>query len=112
MTNEEMMSRLYKRMTAEQQKYKEWLLEQPPNAILDNACKFTVREDIVMELEVLELMDAQAAALLRSRTPLADVYRAWERVETRRMDDVRDVIEARADTVIRAEKEKGQREER
>ena len=28
------------------------------------------------------------------------------------MDDVRDVIEARADTVIRAEKEKGQREER
>ena len=50
MTNEEMMSRLYKRMTAEQQKYKEWLLEQPPNAILDNACKFTVREDIVMEL--------------------------------------------------------------
>ena len=112
MTNKEMMRQLYERMAAEQQKYKAWLLEQPPNVILDNACKFTVREDIVMELEVLELMDAQAAALLRSRTPLADVYRAWERVETRRMDDVRDVIEARADTVIRAEKEKGQREER
>ncbi len=31
---------------------------------------------------------------------------------THHMDDVRDVIEARADTVIRAEKEKGQREER
>ena len=112
MANKEMMRQLYERMVAEQQKYKAWLLEQPPNVILDNACKFTVREDIVMELEVLELMDAQAAALLRSRTPLADVYRAWERVETRRMDDVRDVIEARADTVIRAEKEKGQREER
>ena len=50
-----------------------------PNVILDNACKFTVREDIVMEMEVLELTDAQTAALLRSRTPLADVYRAWER---------------------------------
>ena len=65
MTNEEMMSRLYERMAAEQQKYKEWLLGQPPNVILDNACKFTVREDIVMELEVLELTDAQTAALLR-----------------------------------------------
>ena len=74
-----MMRQLYERMVAEQQKYKAWLLEQPPNVILDNTCKFTVREDIVMELEVLELTDAQAAALLRSRTPLADVYRAWER---------------------------------
>ena len=92
MTNEEMMRQLYERMAAEQQKYKAWLLEQPPNVILDNACKYTVREDIV--------------------TPLADVYRAWEQAETHHMDDVRDVIEARADTVIQAEKEKGQREER
>lgn len=112
MTNEEMMSRLYGQMVTEQMKYKEWLLGQPPDVILDNAYQFTVREDIVMEMEELELKDAQAAALLRSRTPLADVYRAWERTETHHMDDVRDVIEARADTVIRAEKEKGQREER
>ena len=41
MTNEEMMRQLYERMAAEQQKYKAWLLEQPPNVILDNACKFT-----------------------------------------------------------------------
>ena len=54
MTNKEMMRQLYERMAAEQQKYKAWLLEQPPNVILDNACKFTVREDIVMEMEVLE----------------------------------------------------------
>ena len=92
MTNEEMMRQLYERMAAEQQKYKAWLLEQPPNVILDNACKFTVREDIVMEMEVLELTDAQAAALLRSRTPLADVYRAWERAETHHMDELVRVI--------------------
>ena len=49
---------------------------------------------------------------MRSRTPLADVYKAWQQAETNHMNDVRDVIEARADTVIRAEKEKGQREER
>ena len=112
MANKEMMRQLYERMVAEQQKYKAWLLGQPPTVSLDTACQFTIREDIVLEMEVLELTDAQTAALLRSRTPLADVYRAWERTETHHMDDVRDVIEARADTVIRAEKEKGQREER
>ena len=112
MTNKEMMSQLYERMAAEQQKYKEWLLGQPPSVILDNACKFTIREDIVMEVEALELTDAQAAALLRSRTPLADVYRAWEKMETNHMNDVRDVIEARANSVIQTEKEKGQREGR
>ena len=112
MTNKEMMRQLYERMAAEQQKYKAWLLEQPPNVILDNACKFTVREDIVMELEVLELTDAQAAALLRSRTPLADVYRAWERTETHHMDDVRDVIERCADAVIQQAEKAKQREER
>lgn len=112
MANKEMMRQLYERMVAEQQKYKAWLLEQPPNVILDNTCKFTVREDIVMELEVLELTGAQAAALLRSRTPLADVYKAWQQTETNHMNDVRDVIEARANAIIQAEKEKGQREER
>ena len=92
MTNKEMMRQLYERMAAEQQKYKAWLLEQPPNVILDNACKYTVREDIVMEMEVLKLTDAQAAALLRSRTPLADVYRAWEQAETHHMDELVRVI--------------------
>ena len=65
-----------------------------------------------MEMEELELTDAQTKALLKSKTPLADVCKAWNKTETHHMDDVRDVIEARADAVIRAEKEKGQREER
>ena len=112
MANKEMMRQLYERMVAEQQKYKAWLLEQPPNVILDNACKYTVREDIVMEMEVLKLTTYIAAALLRSRTPLADVYKAWQQAETNHMNDVRDVIEARANAIIQAEKEKGQREER
>ena len=36
MANKETMRQLYERMVAEQQKYKAWLLEQPPNVILDN----------------------------------------------------------------------------
>ena len=112
MTGEELCTKLYQRMTAEQEHYRNWLLGQPPGEILDHAAEYTVREDIVMEMSVLELPEAQARALLKSKTPLADIYKEWNKAETHHMEDLRDVIEARADTVIRAEKEKGQREGR
>ena len=112
MTGEELLTKLYQRMSAEQERYRNWLLGQPPGVILDHAAEYTVREDIVAEMEALELPDAQARALLKSKTPLADIYKEWQKTETHHMEDVRDVIENRADAVIRAEKEKGQREGR
>ena len=72
------------------------------------ASEYTIREDIVMEMSALEIPEAQAKVLLKSKTPLADVYKEWNKTETHHMDDVRDVIEARANALIRAEKEKAQ----
>ena len=112
MANPELLNKLHQRMSAEQEQYRNWLLGQPPNDILDHAAEYTVREDIVMEMSALELTDAQANALLKSKTPLADIYKEWNKTETHHMDDVRDVIEARANAVILAEKGKGQREGR
>ena len=112
MTGEELRTKLFQQMAAAQAKYRAWLLTQPPNVVLDHACAYTVREDIVMEMSVLELSEAQVKALLKSHNPLADIYNEWNKTETHHMDDVRDVIEARANAVIQAEKEKGQREER
>ena len=112
MTGEELCTKLYQRMNAEQEQYRNWLLGQPPADILDHAAEYSVREDIVMEMEELELPEAQAKALLKSKTPLADVYKQWSKTETHHMEDLQDVIEARADAVIQAEKEKGQREGR
>ena len=112
MTGEELRAKLFQQMTTAQAKYREWLLTQPPNVVLDHACAYTVREDIVMEMSVLELSEAQVEALLKSHNPLADIYQEWNKTETHHMDDVRDVIEARANAAIQAEKEKGQREDR
>ena len=53
--------------------------------------EYTVREDIVMAMEELELTDAQAQALLESPSPLEDVYRYFEKLETGYMDVIRDV---------------------
>ena len=46
MTNEELNTALYEKMFAEQQRYREWLLSQPPDEILNHCYEFTVREDI------------------------------------------------------------------
>ena len=47
MTNEELNTALYEKMFAEQQRYREWLLSQPPDEILNHCYEFTVREDII-----------------------------------------------------------------
>ena len=46
MTNEELNTALYEKMFAEQQRYREWLLSQPPDEILNHCYEFTVREDM------------------------------------------------------------------
>lgn len=112
MTSEELNTRLYEKMSAEQEKYLHWLLSQPPDVILDHAAKYSVREDIVMCMEDLELTEAQAKALLKFPSPLADIYKEWNKTETNHMDDVKSVIENRADEAVRLEREKGQREAR
>src|SRR5699024_6834198 len=96
---------LYEKMAAEQGQYRDWLKSQPPEEILHHAYEYSVREDIVMAMEELELTDAQAQARLDSSSPLADVYRYFEKLETAHMDVVRDSIDNRADDVCRAKEE-------
>ena len=42
-------ARLYEKMKAEQDKYRDWLLHQEPPEILNHTYEYTMREDIVME---------------------------------------------------------------
>ena len=92
---------LYEKMAAEQDQYRSWLKSQPPEEILNHTFEYTVREDIVMAMEDLELTDAQAQALLDSPTPLADVYRYFEKEETEYIDVVRQCIEEQTDDICR-----------
>ena len=101
MNTNDLNTALYEKMAAEQDKYRDWLKSQPPAEVLNHAYEYTVREDIVMAMEELELTAAQAQALLESPTPLADVYRYFEKLETGYMDVIRDSIENRADDVCK-----------
>lgn len=108
MTNEEKLTALYDKLTAEQDAYRDWLKSQPPEEILNHTYEYTVREDIVMAMEELELNDTQADALLSSPSPLADVYAQFLKFETDHMDVIRDAIESRADTAVQLRREKEQ----
>lgn len=102
----EINTRLYEKMFEEQEKYRSWLLSQPPEEILNHTYEYTVREDILLSMEYNDLTDAQARALLGSPSPLGDIFSAFEKIETDHMDCIRDCIENRADDVIaRAEAE-------
>ena len=105
MNTNDLNTALYEKMAAEQDKFRDWLKSQPPEEVLNHAYEYTIREDIVMAMEELELTDTQAQALLESPSPLTDVYRYFEKLETGYMGVIRDSIESRADDVCRAKKE-------
>ena len=64
MTQEETLTALYEKMAAEQDKYRDWLKGQPAAEVLNHAYEYTVREDIVMCMEELELEPKKARAFI------------------------------------------------
>ena len=100
MADTELSSKLYEKMSAEQDKFRAWLMDQPPADILLHAVEYAVREDILMEMEALELPDDQARALLASPDTMADIYKTFSKMaDTGHMDVVRESIEDRAATL-------------
>ena len=99
MTNEQWNTTLYKQMFAEQEQFRDWLLTQPPQEILNHAYEYVMREDILLSLEHNDLTDAQAVALLSSPAPLADVYKTFDKMESSHMEEIWNCIESQADKV-------------
>ena len=92
MGTEELKSTLYDMMYAEQQNYREWLMKQQPEEILSHTYEFTVREDILVALEEVELSDELMKALMDSPSPLQEVYEMFADKETDYMQNLRDTI--------------------
>ena len=112
MTNAELNTALYRKMFAEQEAFKAQLLSMTPQEILDRAYEYVSREDILLAMENNDLTNRQAKALLKSETPLGDVFTTWEDWETDHMEDVWAAVESRANEAVRAEFLAARREER
>ena len=91
--NEELKNTLMGKLSREQDKYRDWLKDQPPEEILHHSYEYTVREDILMSMEELTLTEAETRALLLSPSPMAILYDKFSDLETGYMDTIRDSIE-------------------
>lgn len=96
---------LYDKMAEEQSRFKDWLLTQPPEEILNHAYRYAVQEDILCAVEEMELDPKQARTMLKSPCPLEDVFKDYQKLETGYMDTIRETIEDRAGKLIRREKD-------
>ena len=104
MNTEKNMDALVEKMSAEQDKYRAWLVAQPPEEILNHTTEFFTRKNILAALNLADLTEAQVSALLKSPTPLADVYKDCSNVDYN-ITPIRLKIECLADQVIRQEEE-------
>jgi len=105
MDAEKLNQALYDKMAAEQERFKHGLLGLTPEEALNHAYEYTIREDILMAMEFTELPASQAAALLESPSPLADIFKDFRDMGTGHMDNVRECIEDRADSLLEAQRE-------
>lgn len=100
-----LQEQLCEKMRVEQSAYCLWLTAQPPEEILHHAYEYSVREDIILATEEMNLTPAQVRALLKSPVPLADVYKDFSKLETDYMSIVAQCVEDRADDLLKEEQQ-------
>lgn len=105
MKNEELNTKVYEKAFAEQEKFKEWLLSQPPEEILHHAYEYALREDILLSLEYNDLTDSQARALLKAEDILSDAFKDFEKKETGYMEDVCETVKSKANILPERQKQ-------
>lgn len=106
MKREERRKILYKKMKEEQDKFREWIETQSVQEILKHTYEYTVREDILMCIENLDMNEEQETVLLNSPFPLLETYLEFSRWETEYMDDLGLAIKTCANAMLALKSEK------
>lgn len=81
------------RLATEQDKFRNWLMEQPAEEILHHAYEYVTREDILMAFSEGACSVEYMGMLLKSHSSLQDLYEYWTKFETDYMQDISDVID-------------------
>ena len=89
------------KMTAEFNTYRDWLLTQSPEEILNHAFEYSTKQNIVLSVADADLSPAEAETLLRSPCPLEDAYHDFTHLDDIDLSYVLyQVIEQRAEIEI------------
>lgn len=106
MTVEDLNTRLYEKMYAEQKAFVEEFKNTSSENLLPKAYELVIREDLLFFFEENNLPPKECKALLREKKPLEKLFNAWDHHESGHMDEIRDCIEHFARGLIKQEKER------
>ncbi len=93
MTLEDLNIAVYNRLFEEQLAFRDWLLTQSPQEVLNHAYEYSMREDILYALENFDLSLREASALLTAEKPLENIYKKYLGMETDHMEEITTSIE-------------------
>ena len=96
--------KLFRKLESELAEYKQELLSMSAEEILTHAYEYTIREDIVYDLEYNDLSAEQASALLKLDKPLEAIYQKFEHMDCSYMSMIHQAIEVKADDLIMTRK--------
>ena len=102
MTTEELNQALFEKMNEEMKQYANWLLKQPPEAILNNAIEYATKFDIVSIMETTELSADKARALLSLEEPLDAIFKDYDGSPQNSLDVLVSFIQDKADELVSA----------
>ena len=97
MTAEDLNTRLYEKMYAELDAYREQLKRLSPNDILAKASEYAVKQDIVMYVASAYIDDHMVTVLLKAEKPLEEIYEALTPVEPFRNQRIEEAVHTAAD---------------
>lgn len=105
MNNEELNTKLYKKMFAEQENYRKCLLKQAPEVIICLAYECSIREDFLLAMEINSLESSQAAVLLTKSSLLDDLFDEYAKLEREHMETIQSYLAGYADKALQAQRE-------
>ena len=100
MNVEQLNATLFTKMNNEMQDFADWLLKQAPEVILNHAIEYATKFDILSVMEVTDLSEDQARALLTLEEPLDTIYKSYDGSSSNSMDVLVSFIEDKADEMV------------
>lgn len=107
MSNEALEKALYEKMSQEQKAFEKDLLKKSPEEILALAREYVTRENILLVLGEFPGPEIQTETLLKSDTPLADIYAEIEKQGPEHgLNEIKECVETYTSAVLAEEAEK------
>lgn len=88
-------NKVIKSVSDEFKLYEDYLKTLPSSAVLNHAYEYSIKQDILYAIEDINISEEKAAALLKSKNILEDIYKDYNKMESTIKYDVKDILERR-----------------